>query len=390
MVLIITPYLTNTTMGQVTLLKRFMAYFPDDSCVALTRRGYGAGQIKSRETKCVNENIELLFPRPLGSRWGLDNLFWVISFMLALAYLPALWRGVKTKKISKIFLPTHTSLDLVLAFFLRSVLEVPYVVLHMDDAWESLSGACWIEKKITRKFLLSLLSGAQQVFVLNDFMKNPHETRYGRAIDVLYPPIDLSAYDAIVPLPIKRPDEFCILYTGSIYSAQWDTMENLGRALALIGDKKIACHVCGCNDAFKRRINELRLADYFRFLELSPEESIGAQKNADLLFLGLAFESRIQPVINTAFPAKLLEYMASGRPTLACVPEESFVSFYMRKHSLSEVLGTNKPECIAKVLQKIKAGKSNFSTMCSNARRIVAEQHDEKKLSQRLWQALAA
>ena len=390
MVLIITPYLKDAIVGQVTLLKRFMAHFPDDSCVALTRYGHGSEQMKAGGATCVNRNFELWFPRALGSRWGLDNLFWGLSFLMVLVYAVVLGLKLRPYKIRKIFLPTHTSLDIVLAFLLSRVLVVTCVVLNMDSAWDSLNGACWVEKSVTQKLLPPLLKKAQKLFVLNDFMKKTHVAKYGRAVDVLYPPLDLNGYDAIRPFSIKKLDEFCILYTGSIYSAQRDTMENLAKALGLIGNKKLVCYVCGLNGAFEKKVEAMGLADYFRFLQLDQEEAIGAQKEADLLFLGLAFESNIQPVINTAFPAKLVEYLASGRPVLACVPEQSFVSFYLSTYFLGEVLNSNRPDCIAHTLQTIKTGKNDFSAERQNARKIVAEQHNEGKLSQQLWQALAA
>ncbi len=377
--------------GQVALLRRFLSEFPSGACFSITQLNWLVSKKNSKNPPCVRSNTRLWYPPMRGSRLKLDNMIWAGAFFLTVFfYLPFLFFKFKLAAPKKIFLPSHDAFSIILTVLLSHLLKLPYVICHMDDAWDSLEGVCMIERNITRWFIRPLMKGADQVFVINDYMKERYEQRYSRKIDLLYPPLDVSQYQKAARYPLRKSkNEFCILYTGSIYSAQLDTLENLSKALMLLNDKEFVCHICGDNAFFQDRVKQNGSARFFRFHHLAQEETIGAQKCADLLFLGLAFHSKIQNVINTAFPAKLVEYLNSGCPILACVPQHSFVSFYVQKYELGYVLHDASPESLAETLLKIREGKIDFSRCIQNGKKTAMDHHDHRRQSARLWQSLA-
>jgi len=60
-------------------------------------------------------------------------------------------------------------------------------------------------------------------------------------------------------------------------------------------------------------------------------------RQADILFLPLAFSSGIPEVIRKSSPGKMGEYLGSGAPILAHAPRDCFLTRYMRKHNCGVV-----------------------------------------------------
>jgi glycosyltransferase involved in cell wall biosynthesis len=77
------------------------------------------------------------------------------------------------------------------------------------------------------------------------------------------------------------------------------------------------------------------------------------QRQADLLFLPLAFNSPYPDLIRTSATTKLGEYLAARRPILAHAPADSFVSWYFRRHECGMVVDELNTEKLAQALERI-------------------------------------
>jgi glycosyltransferase involved in cell wall biosynthesis len=85
----------------------------------------------------------------------------------------------------------------------------------------------------------------------------------------------------------------------------------------------------------------------------SADEIRALQRNADVLFLPLAFSSPYPRLIRSSSPAKLGEYLASGRPVLVHAPRDTFVAEYFREHRCGVVVDEPDPVVLAAAVRQL-------------------------------------
>jgi len=89
---------------------------------------------------------------------------------------------------------------------------------------------------------------------------------------------------------------------------------------------------------------------------------------ATFLFLPLGFDTGIPEVIRTASPAKLGDYLRSGRPVLAHVPADSFVAHFCRRHDCALVVDTPDIEALGNAARALARGGPEVARMVANAK----------------------
>jgi glycosyltransferase involved in cell wall biosynthesis len=77
------------------------------------------------------------------------------------------------------------------------------------------------------------------------------------------------------------------------------------------------------------------------------------QQQADILFLGLAFDSPIPEVIRTSAPGKMGEYLGSGRPILVHAPPDSFLSWYFKKEEWGMVVDQKDATVLGRGIERL-------------------------------------
>jgi len=116
-----------------------------------------------------------------------------------------------------------------------------------------------------------------------------------------------------------------------------------------------------------------------------PEEDMRkVQKTADLLFVPMSFGKKGVHVIETAQPAKLVDYMASGVPVLVHAPAYSFVARYAREHDVALVADQPGPEGLKDTLARMLLDRTEARRKAVLALALVARDHDPAATSLRL------
>jgi glycosyltransferase involved in cell wall biosynthesis len=157
-----------------------------------------------------------------------------------------------------------------------------------------------------------------------------------------------------------------LLYTGSVYSAQASAFRNLVQALDTLDGRFTIDVYTGQNESPMFR-DELRSPHLTAYPQASHATSIALQKTADLLFLPLAFDSPIPEVIRSSAPAKLGEYLASGRPILVHAPAGSFVTELIREADAGVVVDTSDPKRLADAMHRIAGDAALRQRIVANA-----------------------
>jgi glycosyltransferase involved in cell wall biosynthesis len=101
---------------------------------------------------------------------------------------------------------------------------------------------------------------------------------------------------------------------------------------------------------------------------VSPSDVLKVQREADILFLPLAFNSPIPETVKTSAPGKMGEYLASGRPILAHAPADSFVSWYFRERECGVVVDCSDPLILKHAIERILDDSDLRQRVSRNAR----------------------
>jgi len=195
-----------------------------------------------------------------------------------------------------------------------------------------------------------LMRGAAGVIVPNDFMRAELRRRFGIEAHVICHSCDLAQYGAA---PARFEDSaVSVVYTGAVSPAQSDALQNLLQAVALVDERPIDVHVY--TGQSRAVLEQLGVHGRFAHHGHEPLSSMPAvQKQSDILFLPLSFESPYPELIRTASPFKMSEYLASRRPILVHAPPDCFLSWYFRRYECGLVVDQPDPKMLAESIVRL-------------------------------------
>jgi len=198
-----------------------------------------------------------------------------------------------------------------------------------------------------------VLKGAAGVIVPNEFLRDEYRRRYQVEPTVIHNPCEVAQIDKEHDFPWPaEPGKVKIVFTGAIYHANYDAFRNLIAAIEQLGRTDVKLHLYTAQPLPElERENICGPIVYHNHRALSKVFEV--QRQADILFLPLAFESAIPEVIRTSAPGKMGEYLASGRPILVHAPADSFVSWYFKTHECGVVVDQSDPRMLVQAIQRI-------------------------------------
>ena len=172
------------------------------------------------------------------------------------------------------------------------------------------------------------------------------------------------------------PDRFLAMYSGSVAGKQ-GLQTFVQAAVEFDSDPDIACCLIGEGPylpELKQLATDLSLKR-FLFLPLQPRETLPVQlAAADVLVI-----TQRKSVRDVVFPGKLLYYMASGRPILAAVNEDSETSRFIREHQVGIVVPPEDPASLAQAIRWMQSNPVGMRQFAFNGRRT-AETHFDRSI----------
>lgn len=264
------------------------------------------------------------------------------------------------------------------AFILHKQYNLPYAV-YIFDLWRD-NFLKPIEKLFAIFFEEKILKNAENVITAGEGISNFLSEKY--KIKPITINNSIIIKDEIEPEFIKKAKKRkTIMYAGSIYWAQIDSILNLIKAISDIEgielhiysfqkkEELIKRGIIGKNVYILPGVNEEKIKDLYR--------------KADILFLPLSFSRKSIPIIKTAQPGKIADYLISGVPILVHSPGYAFISKYCQKYKFGILVDTPEPEKLKEAIKLILENKNNIcNTLITNAFRAAKEFHDAQKNSQ--------
>lgn len=293
--------------------------------------------------------------------------------------------GLRIMDKEKIDLILGASGDRGIPFFLTYILSSlsgkpyclhlldPYRGNHLPRTWSIFS--IYFEPFIFRR--------AKKIFVSSQGLKQYYLSTYPRIAKKFEIINSCDSPKAVLSNHnIKREGkpQYKIIYAGSIYWAQENSIANLIRTVKRIREPNI------CLEIYSMRVPEsiLTLAGNFqkiKFLKAAPQQIPEILSSADILFLPLAWNSSSRLVINTAVPMKLIGMMLSGRPILVHAPPGTYLNEYARQWNFGLVVDKNTTESLERAIKKLLSDPTYSKELANNALRAFYANHDAKKVS---------
>jgi len=226
--------------------------------------------------------------------------------------------------------------DLPAGFIATKAAGVPLLAYMFDDYKNQHYSP--VEREVAGVLERMSLRGARTVLVPNEFAADTYAARYDLAPRIVRNMVD-EAHLAMDPQAVwpRAVGELRILYTGGIYRTQPDSFVRMMDALASWDrPERLRLHIYSAQTSAQIAASGIPPGAMVH-QQAAGSEMPSVLRQADILFLPLAFSSGIPEVIRTSAPGKLGEYLASGVPILAHAPRDSFLTWYIRKHNCGVV-----------------------------------------------------
>jgi glycosyltransferase involved in cell wall biosynthesis len=269
-------------------------------------------------------------------------------------------------KVDWVMSVTDEGFSVIAGAIAAKLARIPHVVM-VFDLWEE-NAYNGPQRAIARRLEGPILRSAAKVVGYCDEVVEYYRAKHGIAPSAIRTPVELDGPPPAEALHASSSRE--LLLAGAIYWVQLDSVARLlslrGRVagLTIVGignERMLRAHGLSAD----RHEPELANADFQRRLA-----------KADVLFIGLSFNSDHPEIVRTGTPARFVDAMASGRPLLIHAPRGSHVADYARREDLAEVVDIPDREALLAGLQTVLNDVSLSQERAARARRVVEQLHD--------------
>jgi len=224
---------------------------------------------------------------------------------------------------------------------------IPYI---FDDYLWQWTGH---SRSVARRMEPAAMKYARCVIVPNEFLAEEYRRRYGVSCVVVHNPAVMHDPDELDGSACGSVGGINIVYTGAVYHAHFDAFRNLIAAVESLGRKDLKLHIYTAQPESELRQKGIAGSAVVYHQHIPHDEVHAVLRNADILFLPLAFRSPIPEVIRTSSPGKMAEYFFAGRPVFVHAPADSYVSWYCRLNKCGEVADKEDPAILAEALLRL-------------------------------------
>ena len=109
---------------------------------------------------------------------------------------------------------------------------------------------------------------------------------------------------------------------------------------------------------------------------------------ADILFLPYSFLESSREAVETAFPSKIADYLAAGKPILVFGPRYSSLVRYASEQGFAEIVDEFSPAALALSIQKIVFSPAYKERLAARALEVFSANHDIRCQQQKFYLTL--
>ena len=331
--------------------------------------------------------------RPIRSR-QLLRPFWIVYSAIRSKLKSALTRlftiRIRAKEIERLVKETNCEAILACtgdlytlpaAYRASKSCGVPFLTYIFDDYLYQYFGT---ERLIARFLEPHFMKGAVNSIVTNSFVQDAYRQRYNIDSTVMHNAAilpDLAALDQ--QPPVLDSATVNIVYTGAVYHAHYDAFQNMVKALDRLNRDDIKLHIFSSQSPEEIAAQGIESQHIVHHGHIPHDQVARVQRDADILFLPLAFHSEIDVVLRNASPGKVGEYLGAGRPILVHTRKDYFLCHYFKQHQCGAVVDELDPDRLADEITALLNDKARQQEYAHNARARAEIDFDVYRLQER-------
>ncbi|WP_224983484.1 glycosyltransferase [Geomonas agri] len=301
------------------------------------------------------------------------GLPWLSALFVCINLLWVVWRRsrhiedvARREQCEALVACTGEFYDLPAAFLACKRLNIPFIAYVFDDyAYQWLG----VRRSIAKRLERILLSAAAAVIVPNEYLQKEYGARHGIGCTVIHNPCDLPDLEKLDSGPKAFGEGVSIVYTGAIYHAHYDAFANLIDALRVLRRHDVKLHLFTAQSEQELAEHGIAGPHVVHHPHVPQREVARILRQADILFLPLAFHSPIPEVIRTSAPGKTGEYLAVGRPVLVHALPDSFIAWYFRDNDCGVVVDRHDAKMLAGAIEALVSNPQRMAELGLKARR---------------------
>lgn len=307
---------------------------------------------------------------------------------LEYVWVPAITRravGIaRREKVGAIFVNYPFGYFLLAGWLASRVTGLPLFV-YMHDLWEETSDAA-ADRIMAKVFERRIMRDAAKVYAITEAAADHYRAKHGIAPGVLPHTVNLKDGEAGPSPAPRREGERLILFTGGVYNMNRDALQALVRTVEGMriapGETPIRLLLCTPNDPGPlARMGIAGARTQVRFVDTAT--AMRLQREADLLYLPLAFDTPWQDEIRTVFPTKAVEYLVSGTPILLHAPAHCYTVQDARRFGWAHVVDTLDQAAIESAIRRLLDDAGMREKLVEGAR-AAADSRDAEKVAAEL------
>lgn len=211
-----------------------------------------------------------------------------------------------------------------------------------------------------------------------------------RSAFVVHNPVSL-AKSPPAALSAPRTGRFRVGYAGSVWPMHWDAVAAIAQGVQRLCAAGTDIEFVLFTDRYfwGRHQDDWQRWDVVDGGLIPYAELGGALGGCDLLLVASSFESSQAHMSRSSIQTKVTDYMAAGRPILACGPHQAASNDFLRRHDCALFAEDPAPAAIDTVLRHCVAARADGPAMARRAWDVVRREHDLVGVTDRLYAFLA-
>jgi len=227
----------------------------------------------------------------------------------------------------------------------------------------------------------------KRVWGVSDGMCEYFAQAYGAKCLPLLPLVDIENFRKTgAKKALRANGTLCIIYTGSIYSAQIDAVRRLAHVVNQESEQdrstQLKMRLTLYTSLSASALEQMGLAgSNIRRDEVRAEDIASVLAEADVAFLPLSFEPDMRHVVETSFPSKTAEYLAAGVPVLVHAPSYSAVARYCSERGCGMVVDEPNEDALRVALKRLIDDAGLRLELSAKALEVARKYHDARVIA---------